>query len=318
MSNKSHKKINVEKVIRFFDLNIINADNPYLTYNDIYEPAIKRVGLELSEKVRADRINLNVISWGTSESMWFFQIGKKRAIESLEYVFQQKPPLVILSKGFSKPALAWVLEIANTYNIPIALSNSSSSVISTAIGAYLNDYFAEQTQVHGTLVLVGGTGVLITGDSGVGKSEAALELIQRGHLLIADDAVLIKDSGSVFIGTAPKLTQNLLEVRGIGLIDIKFTYGLNSVAKSALIDLVVELVKQEHQNDLDRLGTQILKYPIFGRYIRKIKVPIKEGGSAASLIEAAVSAYLGWREDHDILKLIADRRKEELEEKNDK
>ncbi|WP_426461337.1 HPr(Ser) kinase/phosphatase [Mycoplasma hafezii] len=317
MSNKSHKEINVKKVIKFFDLNIINADNPELQFNNIYEPAIKRVGLELSEKIRADRINLNVISWGTSESMWFFQIGKVRALEALEYVFQQKPPLVILSKGVSKPALSWILQVANKYNIPVALTTTSSSVISTAIGNYLNDFFAEETQVHGTLVLVGGTGVLITGASGVGKSEAALELVQKGHQLIADDAVLIKDSGSIFVGRAPKLTQNLLEVRGIGLIDIKYTYGIKAIAKSAMIDLVVELVRQEQQNDLDRLGTQILKYHIFGRYIRKIKVPIKEGGSAASLIEAAVSAYLAWRDNVNILDLIEQRRNAESEEDND-
>ncbi|VEU71228.1 HPr(Ser) kinase/phosphatase [Mycoplasmopsis glycophila] len=310
MSRRTHDKINVLKIIHFFDLNIVNADNPNIEYNDIHEPAIKRVGLELSEHIRTDRISYNVISWGTSESMWFAQIGKERTVNALEHVISQKPPIIILSKGVNKPALSWIIEVANKYNVPVALTKTNSSVISTVIGSYLNDFFAEETQVHGTLVLIGGTGVLITGASGVGKSEAALELIQKGHILIADDAVMIKDSGNSFIGRSPKMIRNLLEVRGIGLIDVKYTYGISSVAKSSIIDLVVELVQQDKQNELDRLGTEILKYPILGRYIRKIKVPIKQGGSAAALIEVAVSAYLAWKEGKSVLDEIEKRRQE--------
>ncbi|RIV16528.1 HPr(Ser) kinase/phosphatase [Mycoplasmopsis gallopavonis] len=316
MSRRSHEKINVSKIIKFFDLNIINKDNPNLEYNYISEPAIKRVGLELSELIRSERLSLNVISWGTSESLWFAQIGKKRALHSLRHVFSQKPPIVILSKGVNKPALAWIVEVANEYNVPVALTSTSSSIISTVIGSYLNDHFAEEIQVHGSLVLIGATGVLITGASGVGKSEAALELIQKGHILIADDAVLIKDSGNLFIGRSPRLIQDLLEVRGIGLINVKETYGITKTGKSSIIDLVVELVQQDKQNELDRLGTEIIKYPIFGRYIRKIRVPIKQGGSAATLIEAAVNAYLSWKDGKNPIDDLYKRRKQE-EEEND-
>ncbi|UUM20366.1 HPr(Ser) kinase/phosphatase [Mycoplasma sp. 2045] len=305
--NKERKKINVKKIIDFYDLKIINGENQELIYNDIYQPAIKRVGLELAANYLNDRINKNVIAWGTAESSWFFEIGKTKAYQAIECVISQQPPLVILSKGFNKPAINWVVDIANKYKVPVALVNMSTSYISTNIGSYLNNYFGEVTQVHGTLVLIGGTGVLITGASGVGKSEAALQLIQQGAVLISDDAVLIKDNGNIFIGSSPEITRNFLEIRGIGLVDIKKLYGVSTVAKSSIIDLVIELVKQDGNSEFDRLGVDYLEYPIFGRSIKKMQIPIKEGGSAASLIRAAVNTYLARNDGMNVLDEIYER-----------
>ncbi|WP_027121048.1 HPr(Ser) kinase/phosphatase [Mycoplasma leonicaptivi] len=306
MSNK--KKINVWEIIDFFSLKLINSNPEEIEYSYISQPAIKRVGLELSELIINERLNRNVISWGTSESIWFQSIGKQRAKKAISHIFSQKPPLVILSKGVTKPALYWINELADEYKIPVALVEVSSSFISTNIGAYLNNYFAEQVQVHGCLVLVKGTGVLIIGQSGVGKSEAALELVQKGHVLISDDSVLISDGGNLFIGRPPKITQNILEVRGIGMIDVKYIYGVNSVASSSVIDLVVELVQANKQNELDRLGIEFLKYPILGRYINKIQIPIKGGGSSAALIEAAVGFYLSKQDGLNVIETIEKRR----------
>ncbi|MCU4706883.1 HPr(Ser) kinase/phosphatase [Mycoplasma sp. CSL7503-lung] len=305
---KNKKKINVEKIINFFNLEIINKNKESIEYNDIYQPAIKRVGLDLAEKVNSDRISNNVIAWGTTESLWFQGIGKFRACEALEHIFKQKPPLVMLSKGVTKPALEWIVEVADTYNVPVTLSQTSSSYISTNVGSYLNNFFSEEKQIHGCLVLIGGTGVLIIGASGVGKSEAALELVQKGHVLISDDSVLIKDTGNLFIGRSPEITRNFLEVRGIGIIDIKYTYGIRSVAPSSIINLVVELVRTDKQQEFDRLGVDFLKYSIFGRSIKKIQIPIKEGGSTASLIEAAVSSYLSRHDGVNVLDEIEKRR----------
>ncbi|SJZ45231.1 HPr(Ser) kinase/phosphatase [Mycoplasmopsis verecunda] len=312
--SKDKKKMNVKKIIDFFDLNIVNSKDIDLDYNDIYQPAIKRVGLELAEQFENDRISKNVIAWGTAESIWFSLVGKKKAYESLEWVFSRKPPIVILSKGFNKPAINWVIDVANKYRIPIALVRMSTSYISTNIGSYLNNYFGEVTQVHGTLVLIGGTGVLITGDSGIGKSEAALQLVQQGSVLISDDAVLIKDNGNIFIGSSPAITRNFLEIRGIGLVDVTQLYGISSVAKSSVIDLVIELVRQEEKTDFDRLGTEYLEYPIFGRSIKKMQIPIKEGGSAASLIKAAVNTFLARNAGMNVVDTIYERSLKENDE----
>lgn len=252
MNNK--KKVSVKELIDFFGWRILNNPETHINYNYIYQPAIKRVGLELAELLTHERLNNNVISWGTSESLWFQKIGKQASQRAIEHIFVQHPPLIILSKGVAKPALSWIVESAEKFGVPVCLSQVSSSLLSTNVGSYLNNYFLDETQVHACLVLIGGTGVLIIGQSGVGKSEAALELVQRGHVLISDDSVLIRDGGNIFIGRSPRITQNMLEVRGIGMIDVKHIYGVKSVATSSVIDLVVELVKTDRQNELDRLG----------------------------------------------------------------
>ncbi|UWV80222.1 hypothetical protein NW072_06205 [Mycoplasmopsis felis] len=131
-------------------------------------------------------------------------------------------------------------------------------------------------QVYGCLVLIGGIGVLIIGQSGAGKSEAALELVQRGHVLISDDSVLIRDNGNIFIGSSPKITKDFLEARGIGIIDIKRAYGIRSVTGSSIINLVVELVKVDKQNELDRLGVDFLQFPIFTVILKKFKFQLKK------------------------------------------
>ncbi|WP_416321839.1 HPr(Ser) kinase/phosphatase [Mycoplasmopsis felis] len=307
VDNLKQKKVSVKEIVNFFNLKIINEKTSEIKWGYIYQPAIKRVGLELSELINNERLNRNVIAWGTSESLWFQKIGKERSFKAIEHIFKEQPPLVILSKGVMKPSLSWVLSMADKYGVPLCLSKVSSSFISTNIGSYLNNYFGEEIQVHGCLVLIGGTGVLIIGQSGAGKSEAALELVQRGHVLISDDSVLIRDNGNIFIGSSPKITKDFLEARGIGIIDIKRAYGIRSVTGSSIINLVVELVKVDKQNELDRLGVDFLQFPIFGRYIKKIQVPIKEGGSVASLIEAAVNSYLLRLDGVDVLKEIQGR-----------
>ncbi|MGZ9755459.1 HPr(Ser) kinase/phosphatase [Mycoplasma sp. AC1221] len=306
----NRKNISVRHIVNLFNLKLLNNDLNKVNWGCVYRPAIKQVGLELTEHIGNSDLSGNIISWGTTESIWFQSIGRVAALRAIEHVFLGNPPLVLLSRRISKPALSWIQLMADKYGVPVCLTPMSSSYIATNIGSYLNNHFADEKLVHGCLVLVGGTGVLITGVSGIGKSEAALELVQKGHVLISDDSVLIKDNGNLFIGKSPKITQNMLEVRGIGIIDVKYTYGIRAVAPSSIINLVVELVRTEKQNELDRIGVDFLKYPILGRSIKKIQVPIKEGGSAASLIEAAVSAYLSRHDGLDILKEIEKRRLE--------
>ncbi|VEU76261.1 HPr(Ser) kinase/phosphatase [Mycoplasmopsis columboralis] len=305
------KKMYANDIIGFFDLNVINSNVP-LNNREILSPAIKRVGLELAENTGTERLKFNVIAWGTSESKWFDLVGDKRTRKSLEHVFSFQPPLVMLSKGMSDSNIQLIKEVASKYKVPVVHDKFlSSSYLTTSIGTYLNNHFAQVVQVHGCLMMIGGIGVLIVGPSGSGKSEAALDLIQKGHIFISDDAVLIKDLGNRFIGSSPRITQDFLEVRGIGPIDIKYTYGARSVASSSPIHLVVELVKKEEQNRLDRLGIDFLKYPIMGRSIKMIQVPTKEGGSVSSLIEAAVNAYLARHDGLNVIDKIEKRRLED-------
>lgn len=296
------------ELIKKFELNVINSD-AINEYRYITEPAIKRVGLELSGKMKNDKVGRNMIGWGTSEAIFFESIGKEKALKAMHQVFKYSPPLVILSKGFSQRQIEWVLLEANKHKIPVVFINSSLSTITSTIGTYLSEFFAKEIQIHGCLVSINNTGVMIIGPSGSGKSEAVLDLIQRGYSFISDDAVLIKQVGNRFIGRSPEITKSLLEVRGIGLIDIGFTYGIKVMSESTSIDLVVELMPDAVQDQLDRLGINQLSHHILEGSIDKIQIPIKEGGAVSSLIEATVSTYIARKNGIRVLDIINERSK---------
>ncbi|MEA4115667.1 HPr(Ser) kinase/phosphatase [Mycoplasma sp. 744] len=302
----SKKTINVKKIINKFQINIINQDQDLL-YRNILDPDVKQLGLELAGQMTTNQYYKNVICWGTAESLYFKKIGKKSSYEIIDKVLSIEPPLLILSKGVNPQHQKWIIDIASKHKIPVYCAPMSTASVMTTIGTYLTDFFSKEEQVHGCLVSIGGTGVLIVGKSGVGKSEAVLELLQRGHIFISDDAVLIKHIGGNFYGTSPALTKNFIEVRGIGLIDVKYTYGIKAVAQGAVIDLVVELVVPEGQQ-FDRLGIDYLRYPILDSSIVKTQIPIKNGFSAASLIEAAVSTFLARKEGISVLEQLEERR----------
>ncbi|VEU75497.1 HPr kinase/phosphorylase [Mycoplasmopsis maculosa] len=301
--------INVRKVLKKFNIELANKTDD-LVYRNINFPAIKRLGLEIAHVTDNERYSRNVVCWGTSESVYFKKIGKQKAIETLRRVLEVKPPLVILSKGMASLQSEWIINICDEYKIPIYISDKSTSKITSTIGTYLSDFYSEETQVHGCLTVVYGVGVLIIGESGIGKSEATHELIQNGHLFVADDAVLIKHIGANFFGRSPLLTRDLLEMRGTGLVNVLHLYGVKSISRGAVVNLVVELVEKNNisYSSLDRLGDKEMSYPILGGKIKKVQVPVKVGASVSSLIEAAVIAYLSKKEGFDALKLLEDRR----------
>lgn len=301
------KIINVKKIIQKFDLEIVN-NNQELEYRNIYHPAVIQLGLELAGQIQSIKYRRNVICWGSNENDFFIKIGKEKAIETIENVLKVCPPFLILSSGIKPQQKKWILPIANKYKIPVYCANYPTATIMTTIGTYLSDFFSEEVQVHGCLISIGGTGVLIVGKSGVGKSEATLELLQRGHIFVSDDAVLIKHIGGNYYGTSPKLTRNFIEVRGIGLIDIKYTYGIKSIMQGVVIDLVVELIAANEKVNFDRLGIEYLHYPILDGSIVKTQIPVRNGFSAASLIEAAVSTYLARKDGFNVLEQIEKRK----------
>ena len=157
--------------------------------------------------------------------------------------------------------------------------------------SYLEEELAQETTIHGVCLEVFGIGVFIKGKSGIGKSETALELIKRGHRLVADDAVDIKEIDGSLKGACPYITKGMLEVRGMGIIDVPSLYGLSSLSSDKNIDLVIDLKQWTSDDDFERLGLDSENVDILGVDVKKITIPIRPGRNVAVIIEAAAVNY---------------------------
>ena len=300
--------LKVKKLVEKFKLDVINADNCDLS-RIINKQAIHRHGLELIGKATITGGHKNVIGWGTKESNFFNNLSSKELNAHLERVLNADVPLIILSVGVTSKIVEKIVKVADKYNIPVVKSSQHLAHILMTIGWYIVKYLAESVDIHGSLVVVNGVGVMIIGKSGIGKSEAVLELIHKGSMFVSDDTVVLKRIGTDFIGEPAKLTKNFLEARGIGFIDIAKIYGLKSTKDSANINLVVELLPSEELNNVDRLGNQNLKYEVLGGTIDKIQIPVENGRTLSSLIEAAVNTHIAKRHGHDAFEIIKSRQK---------
>jgi HPr kinase/phosphorylase len=199
-----------------------------------------------------------------------------------------EPPVLVLADGQVAPqALVAMCERAQ---IPMFATRESSAFVIDVLRAYLSKHFADRTSMHGVFLDILGLGVLITGESGLGKSELGLELISRGHGLVADDAVdLYRINQTTIEGRCPDLLRNLLEVRGIGLLDIKAIFGETAVRRKMRLKLIVHLVRRETlERDYDRIPYEPLQQNILGIGVRKVVIQVEAGRNIAVLVEAAV------------------------------
>ena len=183
------------------------------------------------------------------------------------------------------------LDAARKKNTWVLRTNLVTTKMISKLTIYLAGKLAPETRLHGVLVDVSGIGILITGESGIGKSETALELIKRGHRLITDDAVDIKEIDGELIGTSPKITIGMLEVRGIGIIDVPSLYGLSSVLEEKKIDFVMHFEHWKNDSDYDRLGIDNEYMDILGVPVKKLTLPVRPGRNIAVLIETAAVNY---------------------------
>jgi len=199
-----------------------------------------------------------------------------------------EPPVLVLAEGQKvPPALQAMCEGAN---IPMFASTESSAFVIDVLRSYLSRHFADRASMHGVLMDILGLGVLITGESGLGKSELGLELISRGHGLVADDAVdLYRVNQATIEGRCPELLRNLLEVRGIGLLDIKAIFGETAVRRKMRLKLIVHLVRRETlERDYERIPNEPLTQDVLGIPVRKAVIQVVAGRNLAVLVEAAV------------------------------
>ena len=251
----------------------------------VYTAEVYRPGIMLAGYYQYfDRTRIQII--GLTELSYLNELDPEIRRTHLEKLFSFQPPAVILTRGFEP--LPEMMEFAQKYGVPLLQSAEMTSPLMSSLIQALSTELAPRITRHGVLVEVYGEGILILGDSGVGKSETAIELVKRGHRLIADDAVDIKKvSARTLVGSAPEMIRYFIELRGIGVVDIQQLFGMSAVREDQDINLVVNLEQWNDQVFYDRLGTNEEFTTILDMKIPAITIPIKPGRNLAIIVEVA-------------------------------
>ena len=251
---------------------------------DINRPALQLTGF--FEHFPTDRVQ--VIGHVESTYLTTLDEGRKKYI--YDQIFGANIPCMIFCRGIQPDE--YILEAGNKYGVPVLVTNMTTSSFMAEIIRWLYVELAPCISIHGVLVDVYGEGVLIMGESGIGKSEAALELIKRGHRLVTDDVVEIrKVSDETLIGTAPDITRHFIELRGIGIIDVKTLFGVESVMYNQTIDMVIRLEDWNREANYDRLGLDEEYIEFLGNKVVCYSIPIRPGRNLAVIVESAAINY---------------------------
>ena len=277
-------RISLSSLIKEFNFEEIyipgNADELFITV-----PEVDRPGLALSgffDFFEDDRIQLI----GIAEYTYLNTMADEDRDSHIRDFIAQKPAAIIFTSG-NKPFPEFI-KYCIEYSVPLLLTEELTSATMAALFASLNVHLAPCITRHGVLVEVYGEGILILGDSGVGKSETAIELVKRGHRLIADDAVEIKRvSKKSLVGQAPEILRHYVELRGIGIIDVKRLYGISAVKNTEKIDLVINLESWVQGKMYDRLGLDEQKINILGIELPSLTIPVRPGRNLAIILEIA-------------------------------
>ena len=271
----------IEKLHLVNHLPEINTDEILITDPDINRPAVQLAGF--FEHFDASRIQI----CGNVEHAYIANMHTEEENRAIfAKLFSYKIPCLIFCRGLEPHD--FILDVARKYGIPVLTSNSTTSSFVHEAVRWLHVELAPRISLHGVLVDVYGEGILIMGESGIGKSEAALELIKRGHRLVSDDVVEIKKvSDETLVGTAPDITRHFIELRGIGIIDVKTLFGVECVKMSQNIDLIVKLEEWNKDTEYDRLGLSDQYTEILGNRVVSHSIPIRPGRNIAIIVESA-------------------------------
>jgi HPr kinase/phosphorylase len=273
-------------------------------------PYIQKTGLALAgfdEYLRPGR----VLVFGESEVRYLEQMDATTRRTALVRLLAHDFPCVILTLGLEAPP-DLILE-AERAGVPVLRTTASTPTTIARLTTFLEDRMASREILHGVLLDILGLGVLITGESGIGKSECALDLVGRGHRLVADDTVEVKvRSESVLIGTCPELTRHYVEIRGLGLVNVTDLFGVSATRSSKRIELVVQLERWETGREYDRLGLTVDAQTFMGVTVPMVRMPVAPGRNVAMLVEVAARNTLLRSRGRHAARLLAERLEERL------
>lgn len=279
----SQSAIKLTKLVERFELEILNIGKNYdrclIHEDDINRPALQILGF--FEYFNPRRIQVI----GRVEWTYLSTRPEEERRQSFDAFFRRPIPALILTRNLEPfPEL---LEMAIKHQRTILRTKEATSLFIPSITAELKAALSSKTTRHGVLLDVYGEGVLLMGESGVGKSETAVELIKRGHRLVADDAVEIRNMGTYLLGTAPELIRHYIELRGIGVVDVRQLFGMSAVREDNEINLVVNLEPWNKNTFYDRLGTDEQFTTILDTKVPAITIPVKPGRNLAVIVEVA-------------------------------
>ena len=262
----------------------LDTEKIVVSHPDVNRPALQLTGFYDHFDNERDQMLGNV------EIAYLSGLGKDRRIAMYDKLLSSKIPCLVFCRNLVPETE--VLDLCNYYRVPCLLSQKPTSDTMAEVIRWLKAELAPRISIHGVLVDVFGEGVLIMGESGIGKSEAALELIKRGHRLVSDDVVEIRKVSEVtLVGTAPGITKYLIELRGIGIIDVKTLFGVESVKDTQSIDMVIKLEEWDKNKEYDRLGLEDQYTEFLGNRVICHNIPIRPGRNLAVIVETAAINY---------------------------
>jgi HPr kinase/phosphorylase len=303
-------KVLTKDIYEQFNLELISGEegiNRPITMSDISRPGIEMAGY--FEFYPAERIQL----LGKTELFFFKELSPKDRISRMEQLCTDITPAIIVTRGLDVPEE--LIEASERESVPVLRTGMVTTRFSSRLTNFLESKLAPTTAVHGVLVDVYGIGVLITGKSGVGKSETALELVKRGHRLVADDCVEIRqEDQDTLVGTSPDLIEHLLEIRGLGIINVMTLFGAGAVRSNKRITLIMNLEIWDAKKQYDRLGLDEEKMRIIDTDIPKMTVPVRPGRNLAVIIEVAAMNFRLKRMGVNAAQQFTDRLSDVIEE----
>lgn len=289
MANEElNKRVYVRQLKQEFSFEQITGDDNSLN-RWIIAPDINRPGLELSGYLESNDLK-RVVVIGTKEYEYMSKLDDNTQKQRFEIITDSYTPCIILSEGCGK--LPVLEELCRMRNFPLFKYEGKTYQLIVDLVSYLSEELAPTDNIYGVMMNIYGKGIIITGKSGIGKSELALDLISRGHMLVADDRVDVTRVHTSLICQAPKLLKKMLEIRGLGIVDVTKLFGANTYLNKCQLDFVIKLVRLDEAIDNDRLNPINESMDVLGLEVPMLVIPITEGKSLSVIIESAVTTYI--------------------------
>ncbi len=294
--------VSLEKIIQELSLDVVYMPEDGAE-RKIISAEVNRPGLGLTGYFdHFDSNRIQII--GNGEYGYLGSISEQERRKNINAFMAQKPPLVVVARGLE--VLPELVAACRENEVPLLSSADTTSAFMAALIAFLNVQLAPRVTRHGVLVEVSGEGVLLVGDSGIGKSETAIELVKRGHRLIADDAVEIRRvSSKSLVGSAPENIRHYIELRGIAIVNVRRIFGMGAVKMTEKIDMVIQMEPWDNNKVYDRMGLENEYMDILGITVPMLTIPVKPGRNLAMIIEVAAmnnrQKKMGYNAAHELM-----------------